>query len=787
MYVVNDFFLLVWHIDAKKIFENDSNLDEHLEKNLKENYSDFCDNVCILLSVSTLNIDKFQQIPQTIDALKSLTNLQEFSKENIWYAQKEILLFLNSKGSIKLNKEVQKRFDLLRKEGIVGYEKTRKLISFLALMQKKKEVVESIHVDEFKVGSNFYETSLNLLNSSIENLYKVIEEDYLKQRLQTITKKLVDEKFSIGITGVMNAGKSTMLNAILGKEVLGTSVIPETANLTVIKYAKDESAKVNFWNNNEWKNIQKSADTLENMRAFVSQTKEFFSDNLDEFITDEGRSDLVGIDELSKYTSAEHSDKKCNLVKSVELFTDLSFVKNGVEIVDTPGLDDPVVQREEITKKYLYDCDLMCHLMNVNQSATKKDVDFIVDTLVYQNIARLLVVITRIDTVSKEELDEVIAYTKSSIKNRLQSINKEAQFDSIVSKIDFIPIAGKMALYHRIGKEKEALKQGYDLKTTGILDVENYLNNILFGDDSQKAHLILQSNKKELLSTIKLQKESLRVQKELFGKSAVEIENESSEYQKQINKTDKALESLKEKVNDFKAELVSYFKILHSFSKNKTTSMMEIVKRRVLDDVSYEFRKNKKRPEAQRISYIVDAGIKDGYIDLIRDYRYEFEKRVQSSLEKIKNDFENVAQIDNSMQDSKEFFDKYFSHANFANSNMVLIQKINKSIDMYAKKDISKFQSELDMFFAESFEGIYSEFDQKSKTINSDLMQNYEESFKKSINDVEFDIKSKQKMFQDIKDKIQDKSFDTSLRMQEIEQKLVVLEKIEKNLTSLEC
>ena len=45
-----------------------------------------------------------------------------------------------------------------------------------------------------------------------------------------------NQKFSIGITGVMNAGKSTMLNALMGKEILGSVVVPETANLTIVKH-----------------------------------------------------------------------------------------------------------------------------------------------------------------------------------------------------------------------------------------------------------------------------------------------------------------------------------------------------------------------------------------------------------------------------------------------------------------------------------------------------------------------------------------------------------------------
>ena len=162
-------------------------------------------------------------------------------------------------------------------------------------------------------------------------------------------------------------------------------------------------------------------------------------------------------------------------------------MRDGIEIVDTPGLDDPVIQREEITKEYVGQCDLMIHLMNVSQSATLKDVEFIIDALLYQNITKILIVITRADTVTKEELAEVIKYTKTSIKRQLKTINKDSQLDYILDTIKFVPISGKMALYHRTGKSEEAIKAGFRLEDTGILDIEEYLNDTLFGVDSQKS------------------------------------------------------------------------------------------------------------------------------------------------------------------------------------------------------------------------------------------------------------------------------------------------------------
>ena len=614
MHITNDFFSLIWHEDAKSLFSSNGDIDTFLNTLLTSDYNSFCDYVCIILITSPMNIDNFSKLKEPLDAMKFFVGLNEWDKRKVQYIQKELLFFLNKKGNIELNKEIQKKIKLLRKEEIISYEVSRKLISLIALIQKKKESISPIHISALKEGNNFYENSLNLLINSVENLNKVVEDTTLKSRLNIIPKKLQDEKFSIGVTGVINAGKSTMLNAILGEKILGTSVIPETANLTVIKYASSPSAKVNFWTKDEWQKIERSALTLENMKPFVKETKEYFKDKLNDFVTSDGFSCDVDINNLASYTSAEYSDKKSNLVRSVELYTDLKFVKNGVEIVDTPGLDDPVIQREEITKNYLYDCDLMCHLMNVNQSATKKDIEFITDTLLYQNIARLLVVITHIDAVNEDELQEVIAYTKSSIKDKLESLNKHSQVDSIIKKIYFIPIAGKMALMHRTGKAEVALKLGYDLAKSGILKIEDYLSEILFGDNSQKAKLIIGANKKELFGIIKTQENSLSLEKNLLGKSASEIENEYNEYQSEITVIKKSIQKLKQQINESKNELIDYFSTLENFLKNRVISLSNLVKRRVIDDISYEARKNKTKPQASRISYMIDSGIKDGMV-----------------------------------------------------------------------------------------------------------------------------------------------------------------------------
>ena len=778
MHIINDFFLLIWKEDVKRLFSSSGDINSFLQSIQKSNYEAFCDYSSIMLVVSQSNLEKLQEIKEAREAIQFLSGLNEWDKKRVQFLQKELLFFLNTQGNIKLNKEIQKRFDKLRKEDVIGYEKARKLISLLALIEEKKETIEPLHVVKAKEGSNFYESAINLFCTSIENLKKSVEDKTLMDKLEKIPAKLKNQKFSIGITGVMNAGKSTMLNALLGKEILGTSVIPETANLTLIKYAKKPSAKVNFWNEDEWKAIESSADTLENMKPFIKETKEHFGDKLSQFITNAGRSYEINIDELPSFTSAEHSDKKCNLVKSVELYTDLKFVENGVEIVDTPGLDDPVIQREEITKSYVSQCDLMMHLMNVNQSATEKDIEFITDTLLYQNVARLLVVITRIDTVGESELEEVIAYTKSSIKAKLESLNKQSSFDSIIEKIDFIPIAGLQALKHRIGEGDS----NYPIEKTGILRVEKYLEEILFGDKSEKVKLIVEANKKEMIHIMQTSKNSLHVEKNLLGKSASEIKNEYDKYKEEIKEIKEKIEKLTQKILDEKNELIAYFSTLENFSKNKFLSLQAVVKRRVLDDVSYEIRKNRKKPEAKRIAYIIETALKDGFIDLLRDYRYQFSKKIENSFEKISRDFSSFVQTNSRQSDAKEFFEKHFGDLNLVNSNAVLITQVNGAIKSHSKKDVDGLSTTLEAYFQSAMDELYQKFNFKTKKINQELVDEFESECKTPVQAIEFDMNSKEQILVSAQKRSEDKSYDASKRLGEIELKLQVLAKVEGDL-----
>ncbi|WP_333803297.1 dynamin family protein [Sulfurospirillum sp.] len=726
MHIINDFFLLIWSERLNKHAVFDEKHKTLLDQTLSTAFDNFCDGSAILLIISPQNFANMASLEEPKTVLKTLFQQSTFSKETIQYAQSQLLGYIVTLGNLQINHAILKRLELLKREGILTYDALRSLSSIITLIEEKKIEVASLQVKSATTQENYYKTALHLLLTAIDNLKQAVESPRLSERLSIIPERLENQRFSIGITGVMNAGKSTMLNALLGQEVLGTSVVPETANLTLIKYAKNPYAIVNFWNTKEWSKIEEGAQSLKSLETFVKESKDHFGEQFNTLVTPKGESQSIDVNDLALYTSAKHSDKKCNLIKSVELYTDLKFVQDGVQIVDTPGLDDPVVQREEITLEYLSECDLMIHLMNAAQAATQKDIDFIIDALLYRNVARLLIVITRIDAIKEKELQEVIAYTKRSIEARLKEQNKSAKLDEIIAKIVFIPIAGKLALMHKLGQEKEALALGYDMQRTGLPLVEAYLEDVLFGSNSQKANLIISANAKEIESVINESMASFEQELHFLTISNEEIEQAYVKHQDDKKVMVNFLEQIKNSVAQSKEEMEHYFITLQKFANNQLDKLQNVVKRRITDDVSYEFSKNKKAPKEERIGSMIETAIKDGMVDLIRDYRYEFQKKMQNSLEYMDTKYgEFKSDVSANHFDAKAFCEEHLGSLLVFKNSTIVIAGANEAIKKYGKNDLSALSTALDALFSAEFSGIKEMLNDKLLKVNQELLGSF--------------------------------------------------------------
>ncbi len=745
MSLTNDYFLLYHGITFQKNLE----IEEIKTKLNDDTFTIFA----LIISANRKNYEKFINLT-SFKTLCQQLNIKTPSNANEFYHIQENVIELILSNRTKSNLEIlSQSFEYLRNENIIDNDSYTKLNS---LFDHKE--LESLKDDESaglsKIDDDF-KTSFKDLKHNIENILVELKAEITNHEvlseLNSVNEYINNQKFSIGITGVMNAGKSTMLNALMGKEILGSAVVPETANLTIVKHNTTDNAKVYYWNTKEWEKIEESAKSLESMKDFVLETNKVFGENLKNYIRPTSRFDEVDINDLSSYTSAEHSGKKCNLVKYVELGSNLKFLSDGIEIVDTPGLDDPVIQREEITKEYISKCDMMIHLMNVSQSATLKDVEFIIDAVLYQNISKLLVVITRADTVSKKNLEEVIEYTKSSIQKQLKAQNKDSQLDHILKTIKFIPISGRMALLHRTGREKEALEAGFTLEDTGILEIENYLMESLFGTNSQKGDLVIQSTKTQLNRLIEKQIVFNNYELTLLNKSKDELEQELNEFNRKKDSNKRILFSMSEDINYYKNDAKSYIDSLETFLQSELMELQNVIKQRVVNDTRYSLEKTKRKPENARVKVIVETAIKDGIIDVIRDYRYKFIKKSQTIGEQCEQKYHDLGFAighKNDNFDARGFFQDDFKSGFLTSNNEIMVSQIINAVNGAKEGKLNELDRNIEEIIKAQFKGIEEDIKIKAKKVSSLLIENFFDTLNAPLRGFEQRLKNEEESLQ---------------------------------------
>ena len=746
MSLANDYFLLYHGIT----FEENLDL-EPIETAVNEEVFTI---YALIISATRKNYDKylsltsFKTLCQQLK-VKSPSNINELN--HLQHMIVKSILTNKSKQNISV---LHSSFEYLKSENIINGQNYDKLISLFDY--KELDLVDEYTITSSnKVDSELEKSSFKELKATVEELISQLQVDITNEEISkeiNATKNYLNtQKFSIGITGVMNAGKSTMLNALMGREILGSAVVPETANLTIVKHNSTDNAKVYYWNTQEWERIVKSAEQLESMREFVNETNKIFGEDLKNYIRPTSRFDEIDINDLSSYTSAATSGKKCNLVKYVELGSKLDFLSDGIEIVDTPGLDDPVIQREEITKEYISQCDMMLHLMNVSQSATLKDVEFIIDAVLYQNISKLLIVITRADTVSKEQLDEVIKYTKSSIERQLKAQNKDSQLDYILKTIKFIPISGRMALLHRTGREEEALKSGYTIEQTGILEIEQYLTETLFGSSSQKGELVIQSAKNQLQKVIEKQNSFYNYELQLLSKSKDELELELQDFNKKKSVNTRIFQAMSEDITYYKNDTKEYVNSLETFLQSELIDLQTVIKQRVVGDVRYSFEKTKKRPENTRIRVIVETAIKDGIIDVIRDYRYKFIKKSQTIGEQCEQKYQDLGFTighKNENFDARGFFQDDFKSGFLTSNNEVLISQVIDAVSKSKDTKLNELDREIELLIKYQFTSIEEDIKVKAKKVSNLLIESFFTTLNAPLKTFEQKLKNDEEILQ---------------------------------------
>lgn len=511
-----------------------------------------CDKAAILLSANLENFPRYEKMDTFALLFESLG--KELNKYNLQNAQAGVLGALSA---LKIRKdELLLNLYILRNEKLLKDEYFEPISSFLDTLDFTDLKLEN------KAQSSFHKNleSLNTLSDEIA----LLGDENISKRLQNAKQSANSANFNIALSGVINAGKSSLLNALIEEDLLGVSNIPQTASICVLKYSKEPYAKVEFWDKVEQENLALPPKQLSTKEITLAQLKDYTSAE----------------SELAKYV------KICTLGVDAKILEDIN-------IIDTPGIDDAIKAREELSANYLKNCDATLYLMNSGQSATAKDMEFLKSIVQNTKNSEIIVLLTHIDKLSSNERLSVLEYTKKAIKSELgEGLDIKFFLTSAPANI-------------------------------GINELKAYLLQSFFEGSSKKTELILEGFKKELNFTLALlyekNDELLRTfnqeGKKLLEKSK-ELEEQNEKIIEQITNSSKACEEIIKSIENQKIDIIND-------AKNIATKTSD----RIINDLRYA-KMSKKSVDFERVWQICSLGLNDFMIDLLREQKQGLEARL---------------------------------------------------------------------------------------------------------------------------------------------------------------
>lgn len=535
--------------------------------------------LAVMLAVGPKNYDNFM----ALDAFRRILRANGL-RADLFSVQSAQAGILNALKGAKISKDkLTDALAILRDEKIITRENFEILSDFLTRISADQSVEQNPKT------TGFLREKRGELNEIADKILALGGDKNLAAAIKPAREKFNELNFNVAVAGVVNAGKSTLLNALLDKRVLGASNVPETANLTFLKFAERPSAKINFYDENELKELGvKMPENFKNLTQIS-----------------------VKADEIKNYTSA--ASELSPTVKSVELYENLNLLKEGICIADTPGIDDAVFLREKISLDYIAKCDLVVYLMNAAQSASQKDLDFLECCFKRAGVAKLAVLLTHADMLSAGELNEATNYVKKAVSARLADLTGG-------ERTEFFAVSAKKYL---------------DGEGGGVEEFRNFLYETLLGENNVKVKLSIKAYENALLNAanklLASADESLLV---LGGSNSDALQNLAA-----LNAQKEKLQNLQNEIKALASEETA--KVSETgFDSAFAASLKALsakIKDRILSEAAYQKKQKVKRPA--RVEYILKSGLNDEITNLARTRRQQIVEALKSCANAIELKF----------------------------------------------------------------------------------------------------------------------------------------------------
>ena len=297
-----------------------------------------------------------------------------------------------------------------------------------------------------------------------------------------LVRKLEQERFHLVVVGEFNHGKTTLVNALLGRRLLPVGVTPTTAVIHEVRYGAEPAARVAY---------------------------------------DDGERAPLPLEELARFALHHEPDADAaaadgapaRQIHHLELDYPAALLREQIVLVDTPGVNDLCLQRADITFKYIPQSDAVLFVLDAGQPLKESERLFLQDKLIGQSRDKVVFVVSKADIWSDGERDEALRYIRGELARLL-------------------PLPALFA-----ASPERALRNEVD--ASGMPELLSYLTRFLA---EERGRIMLDNALGEGLAATRAVERSIDARRRACRMSSEEIERRIAQVEADLQRQDKTLE-----------------------------------------------------------------------------------------------------------------------------------------------------------------------------------------------------------------------------------------------------
>lgn len=201
--------------------------------------------------------------------------------------------------------------------------------------------------------------------SGMESICGDLEMDEARKSLAQSREKLESHRFAVGIMGEFKRGKSTVINSLLEQEIMPADILPCSATMNRVTYDMQPHAELRM---------------------------------------QDGSVRRIKVEELTDYVTklTSENESRAAEVDEAVVYYPCRFCQNGVDIVDTPGLNDDE-RMNKISEEVIPKLDAVIMVIVPGSPFSMSEAEFVRNKLMSSDLGRLIFLVNKIDTIRRPD------------------------------------------------------------------------------------------------------------------------------------------------------------------------------------------------------------------------------------------------------------------------------------------------------------------------------------------------------------------------------------------------